>query len=172
MKQVILFIATSLDGFIAGKKGELDWLFTDADYGYKNFLASIDTTLMGYKTYEQVLSFGEFPYPNKKNYVFTRSRKKQDQNPVEFVSSDPAALVKKLKKESGKNIWLVGGGEINTILLNEGLIDEMIISIHPEILGEGIPLFAGTPKESSFELIKHHAYQTGLVQLHYKQAEH
>lgn len=168
MRKVILFIAASLDGYIARKDGAIDWLFTEGDYGYQEFYQSIDTTLTGNTTYQQTLTFGEFPYPGKTNYVFTRNQNQAKHNQVTFVSSDVPDFVRQLKQASGKDIWLVGGGQINTILLNAGLIDEMIVSIHPIILGEGIPLFAGQPREKKTTLVAVKSFDSGLIQLHYQ----
>lgn len=167
-RKVILFIATSLDGFIARKNGGIDWLYTDGDYGYEKFYASIDTTLTGGKTYRQALTFGGFPYPGKTNYVFTRTKPQGDRNPVTFISSDIVQFVRSLKHENGKHIWLVGGGEINTILLNAGLIDEMVISIHPVILGDGVPLFRGMPRTTWFRLSDQRVFEGGLLQVTYE----
>ena len=167
MRKVILFIATSLDGFIARKDGTIDWLFTDDDYGYKEFYGSIDTTLTGGVTYRGTRTFGEFPYPGKTSFVFSRKPPVNDRNPVNFISSDVAEFVRRLKLKTGKDIWLVGGGQINTILLNAKLIDKMVISVHPVILGEGIALFGERPRESFFELTDHKAYTSGLMQLTY-----
>jgi dihydrofolate reductase len=169
MRQVRLFIATSLDGFIASPDGGVDWLFTDGDYGYTDFYASIDTTLMGFKTYEKMLGFGTgFHYPDKTNYVFSRSHRRSDEHPVTFVSTDPAAFVSDLKQKGGTDIFLVGGGEINTILLDAGLIDQMDLFVHPIIIGEGIPLFAGTAKTQQFKLTGTKAFESGLTQLTYE----
>ncbi|MFP4060164.1 MAG: dihydrofolate reductase family protein [Bacteroidota bacterium] len=167
MRSVILFIATSLDGYIAGKDGNLDWLFTDGDYGYGNFINSIDTTLMGYNTYNDILSFGEYPYPDKKNYVFSRTHKKEDDHPTEFIYTDIPKFVRELKNKKGKNIWLVGGGQVNTVLWNEGLIDELIISVHPVILGEGVTLFSGKKQVKNLKLNSMQKFDNGLVQLRY-----
>lgn len=169
MRKVVLFIATSLDGFIAGEDGSTDWLYTDGDFGYQEFYNSIDTTIMGYNTYYYIKHFPEFPYPDKKNYVFTRKQRAIDNNPVEFVFGDVVEYVKKLKRKEGKNIWLVGGGQINTILHNANLIDQMIISIHPIALGNGIKLFREESlKRLHFKLINHHLYDRGLIQLTYE----
>jgi dihydrofolate reductase len=168
MRKVVLFIATSLDGFIAGKDGNIDWLYTDGDFGYTEFLKSIDTTLMGHNTYKDILQFGTFPYPDKKNYVFTRQKREADSNPVTFITGGVANFVSCLKSEKGKNIWLIGGGQINSILLNNNLIDQMIISIHPKVLGEGIPLFKTESLSNlQFQLERHKVYERGLVQLTY-----
>jgi dihydrofolate reductase len=168
MRPVKLFIATSLDGFIADKNGGIDWLFTDQDYGYADFYAAIDTTLTGYKTYADMLGFGEFPFRGKTNYVFSRHHHQADDNPVTFISADIAAFVQQLKQQPGKDIWLVGGGQINEVLLQAGLIDELIISIHPIMLGEGRPLFAGRTERQDFTLTGTRAFETGLVQLNYQ----
>ncbi len=167
MRKIILFIATSLDGFIARKDGSIDWLFSDQDYGYSEFIKTIDTTLTGNATYKQVLTFGEFPYKGTTNYIFSRSPQPPDGNPVTFISSDVAQFARDLKHQSGKHIWLVGGGQINTVMLNAGLIDEMVVSIHPIILGSGLPLFAGQPKEAKFRVTAQKTFKTGLVQMTY-----
>jgi dihydrofolate reductase len=171
MRSVKLFIATSLDGYIAGPNDEIDWLFTDGDYGYKKFYDSIDTTLSGYNTYRLALTFGSFPYPDKTNYVFSRLHQHHEDTPVTFISADPCQLVSDLRKKDGKDIWLVGGGQLNTLLLNAGLIDEMIISVHPIILGNGIPLFGGHPKQLKLKLLASEAFSSGLLQVTYKTAE-
>jgi dihydrofolate reductase len=168
MRKVVLFIATSLDGFIAGKDGNIDWLYTDGDFGYNEFLKSIDTTLMGHNTYKDILHFGEFPYSDKKNFVFTRMKREPDHNPVTFITGGVANFVSELKSEKGKNIWLVGGGQINSILLNNNLIDQMVISIHPKVLGSGIPLFKTESLGNlQFQLERHKVFERGLVQLTY-----
>ena len=167
MRKVVLFIATSLDGFIARKDGSINWLFSDQDYGYTDFYASIDTTLTGHATYKQTKTFGEFAFPGKTNYIFSRSPQTPEKDPVTFVSSDIVQFVRDLKQQKGKHIWLVGGGQINTVMLNAGLIDEMIVSIHPIILGEGLPLFAGQPKETTFKVTAQKTFESGLVQITY-----
>ena len=170
MRKVILYIATSLDGYIAQINGDIDWLFTDfneSDYGYTEFYNSIDTTLIGNSTSRQILTFGEFPYTEKKNFVFTRNKTVKPHPGVSFILSDIGEFVRKLKSEYGKNIWLVGGGQINTVLLKAKLIDELIISIHPVLLGNGIPLFEKHEGEFDFTLIKNTPYSNGLVQMVY-----
>ena len=171
MRKVILYIATSLDGYIARENGDIDWLFTDSedhDYGYSELYNSIDTTLIGNSTYEQILTFGEFPYPGKTNYVFTSNKKAKPHPSVKMIHLDIGKFVRKLKSENGKNIWLVGGGQINTVLLNANLIDELIISVHPIMLGNGIPLFEKHNGQSDLTLIKSCPYPNGLIQMTYK----
>jgi dihydrofolate reductase len=141
-RKVILYSAVSLDSFIAREDGNIDWLPSvdnseDDDQDYKDFYQQIDVTLMGRKTYEQVLGFpGEFPYSKTINYVFTR-QKQQSNNLVHFIHDHIEEFVNQLKNQSGKDIWLIGGGELNTHLLNAGLIDEIILTIIPIVLGKG-----------------------------------
>ena len=158
----------SLDGYIAGSDHNLDWLFDNDNYGYIPFYKSISTTLMGNGTYRLVLSFGEFPYKDKENFVFTRNAAKQNDHNVSFISGDIIDFVKKLKNRKDKDIWLIGGSEINTLFLKEDLIDEMIISIHPVILGKGIPLFRDIGHSRQFEIINFKEYKSGLIQITYK----
>ncbi len=166
MRKLKLYTATSLDGYIAGPNGELDWLDAagDLDYGYDDFYASIDTTLMGNATYHVTLTVDTFPYPEKTNYVFTRSAPPPDTPHVRFISGDIAAFVRALKDTPGKDLWLVGGGRINTIMLDAGLIDELILTVFPIVLGRGIPLFAPGAPRSGFRTVGCETYETGLIQ--------
>lgn len=164
-RRLKLFIASSLDGYIARKDGSIDWLFTDADYGYKEFYSSVDTVLVGRKTYEQTLTFDETFFSGKACYVFTRKASGKA-GLVTFVSGDIDEFTKGLKDGPGGDIWLVGGSE--TIAALRHLIDDFIISIHPKILGSGIALFTGEWNERSLELVNTVSFASGLVQLHYK----
>ena len=166
MRKVKLFTAATLDGYIAGPDGEIGWLEAgaDLDYGYRDFYTSIDTTLMGNSTYKLTLTFPKFPYPDKANYVFTRGTPPPNTSNVRYVSGDIAAFVRSLKQETGRDMWLVGGGQVNTVMLNEGLIDEMILTIFPLVLGEGIPLFAPGAARSLFKTVGCETYETGLIQ--------
>jgi dihydrofolate reductase len=167
MRKVVLFIASSLDGYIATKSGNVDWLFTDQDYGNKDFLASIDTVMMGRRTYEQVMSFGEYPYKRIQSFVFSRTHKGESDENVTFISGDIEGCVKGLKNDSGKDIWLMGGSEIIQFFMNHDLIDEFIISVHPIILGKGIPLFRTSLPMRTLSFQHSRSFNTGLVQLTY-----
>lgn len=166
MRKIILFIASSLDGYIARENGDIDWLPKNTDSGYDDFYKSIDTVIMGKKTYNQVLTFGDYPYKDKKSFVFTRDNELSNDKNVDFVH-DVDKLVKNIQFSQGKNIWLLGGAEIISAFVNLGFVDEIILSIIPVILGKGVPLFKDIQKESKFELIKTTKY-SGLVELHYK----
>ncbi|MFE1744763.1 dihydrofolate reductase family protein [Coleofasciculus sp. H7-2] len=167
MRKIILFIASSLDGYIARQSGDIDWLFTDQDYGYSEFFASVDTVLMGRKTYEQVLTFGEYPYKGVKSYVFTRNPLFPADSNAEVITEDIKKFVEQLRQVDGKNIWLVGGSQLTHALMSQNLVDELILSIHPTILGEGIPLFDNRINPQSLNLTKCQTYRSGLVQLCY-----
>ena len=171
MRKIILYIASSLDGYIARKKGEVDWLDefnnTGEDYGYFKFYDSIDVTLMGNKTYKTTLSFGEFPYKEKKNYVFTKQNILPQADFVEFINKNIVSFAKDLKTQKGKDIWLIGGTQINEFFFNNDIIDELILSVMPVTIGNGIPLFTKSIKPLKFRLIDEKSYKNGVVQLHY-----
>ncbi|MFB2968701.1 dihydrofolate reductase family protein [Aerosakkonema sp. BLCC-F183] len=169
MRKIRLYIASSLDGYIARTSGDVDWLFTDADYGYTEFFAQVDTILMGNKTYQQVLGFGEYPYKGKQVFVFSNTLPGQkDNNNVEFVGGDLNEFVNNLRQSPGGDIWLVGGGEIIDYFFKHSLIDELILSIHPIILGDGIPLIGKDASlQTSLKLKDVKTYDSGLLQVSY-----
>ncbi|WP_304234268.1 dihydrofolate reductase family protein [Jiulongibacter sediminis] len=175
MRKVILYSAQSLDGYIAKKDGNIDWLHDQRltlegqDYGYAQFYESIDTVLQGYSTYKLIEDMGiENPYEGKKNYVFSRKTGLQSNQSTTFTNENPASLVKKLKVEEGKDIWLIGGGQINGQLLQEKLIDELILTIIPVVLGEGIRIFDTSQLENWFRLLSCKSYDNGMVQMHFE----
>lgn len=161
----------SVDGFIADKDGGVSWLdpFNDVDFGYKKFIDSIGSLIMGAKTYEQVLSFGDWPYKNKKSYVLThRSLQTPLGEDIEFVDGDVESITRKAKDAAGdKNVWLVGGASVVASFLNKQAIDEMMIFIIPTLLNEGIPLFQGATEKSSLKLLNTESYSNGALLLHY-----
>lgn len=168
MRKIVIFIASSLDGFIARKNGDIDWLFTDEDYGYTKFYESIDTILMGRKTYEKISEFGDYPYKTKKAYVFSNSFNLTKDEDISFVGENIVDFTKKLQLSEGKGIWLVGGSEIIKLLLKSKVVNEIIISIQPIILGDGIPLFLKFDKPTELSLKNCINFNSGLVQLHYE----
>lgn len=172
MSKVVLFIATSLDGYIASPDGTVDWLFHDADYGYTEFMVSVDAVVMGRKTWEQARTFEDVPFAGKQVIVFSRSQSSANESRIRFVQGDPATTIPEIKSSVRKDIWLVGGGDLIQQFIGSDLIDEFRIFVHPIILGEGIPLF---PRQSgrtdlSFESIQ--SFPSGLVELRYRFQHH
>ncbi len=175
MSKTILYIAISLDGFIAKPDGNLDWLNSVpnpdiGDYGYAELLNSIGTTIMGRKTYDIVMDMGvEWPYVGLDSYIVTTNKNYEIKTPDTYLlTGDIKDFVTQLKEKSPKDIWLIGGGHLNTYFINNNLLDQMIISIVPKIIGEGIPLFAHKPAETNWKLIKTETFNTGLVNLTYE----
>lgn len=172
--RIKLYIATSLDGFIARENGSIDWLTryendSETDYGYSRFYSSIGTVLMGRKTYEQVLGFGKWPYGEKKSYVFTRQKEPmRHENNVEFVSGDIGEFVRQLMENTEKDIWLVGGSQLIKAFFEENLVQDMIVFVIPIILGSGIPLFDHIGREIRLRTGKIEKYENGLVSVEYK----
>jgi dihydrofolate reductase len=168
MRRLKLFVAVSLDGYLARQDGSVDWLFTDQDYGMRAFFSSVDTVLIGRKTHDFMVAHGMPAYPGIKNCVFTSARNRDNYGgKVEYVGADPAGFVAALKQRPGKDIWLCGGGSLATPLLAARAVDDVLLAIHPRILGEGMPLFASGLPELPLTLASHTVYETGLVALHY-----
>lgn len=174
MRKISLFIAISLDGYIAKPNNDLSFLKIvekeGEDYGYAKFTSAIDTLIVGGKTYDYVLKeIGSSHYDNGERdiYVITRTPK-PNKGRVTFYTGDIAELVKKLKSENGKDIYCDGGAEVINELLKLDLIDEYIISIIPILLGNGTRLFKDGRPEQLLELISSKSFDTGLMQLHYK----
>lgn len=168
MRKIILNLAVSLDGFIEGPHGEYDWCFTDEDYGMTDFFKRIDAVFLGRKSYELVLRTGDSYLGKMKRYVFSNTLK-EDRNPLTaIVSGDITNAVKQIKSENGKDIWLFGGAQLVTSFINEGLIDEFMLAIHPILLGSGKPLFQSIRNRIKLQLFNSKIYDSGLVQLFYK----
>ena len=171
-RKVVLYIAQSLDGFIAREDDDISWLSAvereGEDYGYQAFVDTVDTVFMGRRTYEKVLSFGiEFPHKDRKSYVLTKSMIGSDEN-VTYFDGDLELFVGELKSKEGGNIFIDGGAEAVKAFKSKDLIDEYVISIIPIMLGKGIRLFKETDAESVLELINCKSFESGLVQLTYR----
>lgn len=174
VRRVILYIAASLDGYIAEPDGGVGWLSQveapPEDYGYAEFVKTVDAVVMGRKTYDRVLTFGpEFPHKGRKTYVLSRTKKGSDAN-AEFFSGDPAKLIARLRRQEGKDIFCDGGAQVVHALLKNDLIDVLVASLIPVLLGDGIPLFKRGRPERRLKLIESRAFPTGLVQLRYERA--
>lgn len=172
MRKLILYIAASLDGYIAKTNDDLGFLSIvqqeGQDYGYADFVKTVDAVIVGRKTYEKVISMGyDFPHSDKDTYIITRTAR-PNIGSVKFYTGDIKTLVEKLKSESGKNIFCDGGAEIVNELLKENLIDEFIISLVPILLGDGTRLFKDGRTEQLLKFIETKTFETGLTQLHYE----
>ncbi|KAF1297566.1 dihydrofolate reductase [Enterococcus sp. JM4C] len=158
MRKIVFYGGVSLDGYLADESRSLQWLF-DADNGtpmnYEAFIDTIDTTIMGRKTFEEALMYseGENLYPDQTNYVFSRSSQ-EDKEGFTFISEDLVQFVKKLRAEEGKDIWIIGGGNLLKPLLEEDMIDEWWIQFTPVLLGKGIRLFEEGTYRNQLELLE------------------
>ncbi|MFS0562457.1 dihydrofolate reductase family protein [Terribacillus sp. 179-K 1B1 HS] len=168
-RKLVLFIATSLDGYIATKEDSLDWLYSvegEGDNGYSEFYETVDTVLMGKRTYDWIMDHAEqFPYQNKMCYVFTRSEMKNAED-VQFVRNDIVSFINKLKLQEGKDIWMAGGGELLSAFMQEQLVDELILTVAPVLLGSGIPLFK-EGNQTKLTLKRKRSFNQ-FVELHYE----
>lgn len=170
-RKLVLYIATSLDGYIATEDDSLEWLFKtegEGDNGYSEFYHTVDTILLGRRTYDWIMEKekGNFPYQNKECYVFSKSKSGKNEN-VEFINQDVVEFTNKIKKMDGGNIWLVGGGNLLHSFIKERLVDEFVITIAPTLIGHGIPLF----KRNDFELdlrLREVKKFNQFVELHYE----
>jgi dihydrofolate reductase len=170
--KVSVYIATSLDGFIARKNGEIDWLIGgegSEDYGYAEFMSTVDYVVMGRNTFEKVLSFGGWHYEKE---VIVLSSRDLDiptgiTGKVEALNLSPADLLRRLEIHDAQHIYLDGGVTIQRFL-REGLVDEMTITTIPVLIGEGLPLFGPVPGDIKLELMASQSFGNGFVQNKYK----
>lgn len=171
----IVYIATSLDGYIATKDGNISWLTeipnpTGSDYGFSDFMKNIDALIMGRNTYETVLGFGgEWPY-SRKVFVLSNSLKELDTsliNKAEIINGDLKNIIRQINESGFKNLYIDGGKTIQAFL-NEGLIDELILTQIPIILGAGIPLFGPLGHSVKLEHCSTEVLGGGMVKSHYK----
>jgi len=170
-RKLILYIAMSLDGFIATKNDGLEFLSLveqeGEDYSYSDFVNTVDTIIIGRKSYEKVLSMGyDYSHTDKEVYVITHAERPAAGN-LKFYNGELNVLVSELKKKAGKDIYIDGGAVVVNELLKDNLIDEFYISVIPVLLGDGISLFNGGRPELKLKLVSSKSFNKGLVQLHY-----
>ncbi len=170
MGLITYFVATSSDGYIAEADGGVDWCFQDADYGYAAFYETVEAIVMGRRAYDKALSFGEWPFAEKTTYVFTNSTLDAPPPGVTAVRADAASFSDTLTARHSGTIWLFGGANLAEQFRAAGLIDEYVLSIHPIVLGSGIPLFASGSTPTRLQLVGVTEFDSGLVQLHYRAA--
>jgi len=170
MRKVTFGGGNSLDNFIARKDDTADWLLWTEEVAEvtQSFWETIDTVVMGRRTYEVAARMGTGAYPGVKNYVFSQTIKKSADESWIFISEDAATFVRRLKNEEGKGICVMGGGLLAKSLFEADLIDEVGLNIHPVLLGSGIPLFYEMPRQIDLELIKCQQLSNGCVILTYQ----
>lgn len=177
-RRVILDLAVTLDGYIEGKHGEVDWCIMDPDMGFANFLNQIDTIIYGRKSYD--LWGNYMPKPedsdtekeiwglvhSKKKYVFSRTQTSTDHQVV-FMNENIVEEVTNLKNKPGRDIWLYGGASLITTFIQLGLVDEFRLSVHPVILGEGKSLFNDIKQRLNLNMVSSRTFSSGVIQLIY-----
>ena len=168
--ECVVYIAASLDGFIARSDGAIDWLSVvereGEDYGFKTFFDSIDTMVMGRKTYETALGFDAWHYGGKRCIVLSH-KESASRHGEEFYTGDITALVDRLGVEGAKRVYVDGGNVIGQFLA-AGLVDSVTVSVIPILLGEGVPLAPALGRDVRLELVTHQAFPSGLVQVTYR----
>ena len=171
-RKVIVHIATSADGYIAGPDGDLEWLTSRPKpkgfYGIGEFMKSIDTKLFGRKTYDAAMRMGGTFDTTGRTFVFShRARPGGAPGAVEFVSEPVSSFVSQLREQPGKDIWLMGGGELIASFLDAGAIDEIVLTVMPVFIGDGIPLIPRHHRHTLLDLQNVERFDDGVVQLHY-----
>jgi dihydrofolate reductase len=171
-RKIIVNIATSTDGYIARPDGDIDWLTRHPPprgfYGMSKFIQSIDTKVLGRKTYDLSLRLGAKFDSKTRYYVFSRQPPPTSApTGVEFISGGIGVFAERLRAQKGKNIWMMGGGEIIASFLDEGAIDEFVISVVPVFIGEGTPLIARRYRDNRLSLRSVKRFPDGVVQIHY-----
>ena len=172
MRNVVLGLGISLDGYIARPNGAVDFLFMPKDYSMAPFFATVDTAIMGRKTLDAGLemSGGSLPSSNLATYVFSNSKPPGERDGLVFVNESPARFIDQLRKHPGKDIWLMGGGELARAFLNADLVDRLYLGVVPVLLGEGIPLFPSGFPQRDFTLLENKTYSKGLIALTYERS--
>jgi dihydrofolate reductase len=170
MRKVTFGVANSLDNFIAREDHGVDWLVWDKEVAAITaaFWKTIDTVLMGRKTYEVMLKSGSTAYPGVKNYVFSQTLRESPDPKVEIIKTDTVEFVRDLKTRTGKGICVMGGGELAKSLFEARLIDEVGLNIQPVLLGRGIPLFHEMSRQIDLELLECKPLKNGGVVVSYR----
>ena len=169
MRRIRYQVATSLDGYIAGPNGEADWIIMDPDIDFRAHFAQFDTALIGRRTFEGMGTKKRKPgaLPGMKTFVFSRTLRQRDYPKVTIVADNVEQTVTALRAESGKDIWLFGGGLLFRSLLDAGLVDAVEVAVVPVLLGGGIPLLPPPARTAKLKLTGHKIYKTGIALLEY-----
>jgi dihydrofolate reductase len=172
MTEVVYYVASSLDGYIATEDGGIDWLMpfqkSGDDFGFVDFYSSVDALLMGSRSYEVALKHGGWQAPDKPSWIFTHRDLTIAHPSVTLTSDDPAQVVETLRARGLKRAWLMGGGELATSFRVQGLISHYIVGLIPVVLGKGIPLFASVSGQTSLKLVEIKPFPSGVVMLSYE----
>ncbi|NKB44752.1 MAG: dihydrofolate reductase [Alphaproteobacteria bacterium] len=168
MPKIRLYIAASVDGFIATPDGRVAWLDRfKADYGYEDFIAEVGTVVLGRKTYVQTKSFGPWPYEGKRAYVLSRTGTNTTHGNAKLVN-DVGKLIPRLKMLEDGDVWVVGGGIAQRHFLDAGAVDQLDLFVMPVVLGDGVQLFPGKATFDAMTLVDNQTYADGVVRLTYR----
>ncbi|HYT88937.1 MAG TPA: dihydrofolate reductase family protein [Gemmataceae bacterium] len=167
MRRVRYVVAASLDGYIAGPKGEADWIIMDPEIDFRALFDEFDTIFVGRRTFEVMAHAGSGSRPGMKMFVFSRTLQQRDHRKVTIVADKPEETVAALRATPGKDIWLFGGGLLFRSLADAGLVDTVEVAVIPVLLGGGIPLLPPPAKQTKLKLTAHKVYKTGIVSLVY-----
>jgi dihydrofolate reductase len=167
MRRLRYAVVTSLGGYIAGPKGEADWIATDPDFDFAAIFIQFDTLLVGRRTFDTMVAARRVTMPGMKTMVFSRTLKQEDHPQVAIVATHQQETLAALKASPGKDIWLFGGGSLFHSLAEDGLVDTVEVRIVPILLGAGVPLSPNPKNRIKLALTAHKVYQTGMVELEY-----
>jgi dihydrofolate reductase len=167
VRRIRYSVAMSLDGYIAGPKGEADWITMDPDFDFSGLFNQFDTILIGRRTFEPMAAASRASMPGMKTIVFSKTLRPEDYPGVLIVAEDQMKVLASLKASSGKDIWLFGGGKLFRSLAEAGMVDTVEVSIMPILLGAGIPLAPDISKWVNLSLVNHRGYSSGAVSLEY-----
>jgi dihydrofolate reductase len=168
MRKIRYGVAMSLDGYIAGPNGEADWIEIEPEFDFGKLWAQFDTGLMGRRTYEVAMArLGEAAFQGMKTFVFSRTLRPADHPGVTILSELDRDWLQALRAESGKDIWLFGGGELFRQLLAIGMVDTVEVAVKPVLLGEGLALLPPPARGAKLKLVSHEVYRLGTLSLVY-----
>jgi dihydrofolate reductase len=167
MRRIRYSVAMSLDGYIAGPKGEADWIIMDPEFDFTQIFSQFDTLLVGRRTFDAMARVGRTTMPGMKTIVFSRTLRQEDHPDVAILTEGQREALTALKTSPGKDIWLFGGGMLFRSLAENGLVDTVEVGVVPILLGGGVPLLPSPAKRINLSLTAHRVYRTGSVSLEY-----